>query len=109
MSTNTTEDELEHKIARIISSMVGVQGYKMTNGERNEEANYLRNDQRFQQIMEAILSWHQKQLYEAEQRGMRKVLTLKKAIPCPACNDITLIPNDDIGTICVKCKATYPF
>lgn len=46
---------------------------------------------------------------EAEERGMRKVLDLKRAKPCPSCNDIALIPNDDIGTICVKCKATYPF
>lgn len=43
---------LEHKIARIISSFN--QYGKRTNGEKNDDANFLKYDGKFKQIMELI-------------------------------------------------------
>lgn len=100
--THDSEDmSFEDKVARIIGTAI------------------LKNDKNYTDDMLALIESRyegylkpeevEAKVAEAEQRGMRKVLGLKKARPCPACNDISLIPNDDIGTICVKCKATYPF
>lgn len=43
---------LEHKVARIISSFN--QYGKRTNGEKNDDANFLKYDGKFKQIMELI-------------------------------------------------------
>lgn len=65
-----TNDELEHKIARIISSFEHP-FTKRTNGEKNEDADYIKRDERFKQIMALILADRKRIIdrFEAEAVG----------------------------------------
>ena len=69
MTTHTDTDELEHKIARIVSSMQQPDGYKVTNGERNDEAHRVKQDPRFAQIMKLITAYTTNREREAWKNG----------------------------------------